>query len=123
MLFVEIDELTSCLKDSITGDIIDTEVIRIRRKSFLNKFNKRTGWYTNWADLVPENEVYALVIKGTTDIQGMIAVRPEPRMKALFLTWACSAPQNNKQITEEPKYTGVGGHLFAIGAKKSKDYG
>lgn len=26
----------------------------------------------------------------------------------------CTAPQNNKKLTETPKYTGVGGHLFSI---------
>ena len=123
MLFVDVDELTNCLRDSLTGDIIDTESIRIKRKSFLRKFNKKTGWYTNWADLVPENEVYALVLKGTADIQGLIAIRPEPRMNALFLTWACTAPHNNKILVDTPKYIGVGGHLFAIAAKVSFDYG
>ncbi|MCR4656709.1 MAG: hypothetical protein K5770_10835 [Lachnospiraceae bacterium] len=44
-------------------------------------------------------------------------------MKALFLTWACTAPQNNKLIVDQVKYIGVGGHLFAIAAKLSCDYG
>lgn len=30
----------------------------------------------------------------------------------------CAAPQNNKELTNEPKYLGVGGHLFAIGIDK-----
>ena len=77
MINVWIDEMTPCLKDAVTGEYIPTEVIRIVRKSFLNKFNRSNGWYTDWSDLLDECEVYALVIKGTVDIQGMIAVMPD----------------------------------------------
>lgn len=74
---VYVDDFTPCLKDNATGELIDTEVIRIKRSSFLEKYNK----------------------------------------------WMCAAPQNNKQLADEPKYSGVGGHLFAIAGKKSVDYG
>lgn len=47
MIAVEIDELTPCLKDNNTGAILETEVIRIKRASFLKNYNSRTGWYTN----------------------------------------------------------------------------
>lgn len=70
MICVEIDELTPCLIDNETGDIVETEVIRIKRKSFLAKYNKSTGWYENWSDLARENEIYAVVVKGTVSIQG-----------------------------------------------------
>lgn len=46
MINVIIDEFTPCLKDARTGELVQTEVIRIRRKSFLKKYNKRNGWYT-----------------------------------------------------------------------------
>ena len=42
---------------------MNTEVIRIRRKSFLSKFNRKNGWYVNWGKLVEEYEVYALVLE------------------------------------------------------------
>lgn len=45
MLCVEIDELTPCLTDNESGEIVETEVIRVKRKSFLSKYNKATGWY------------------------------------------------------------------------------
>ncbi|CCY69768.1 hypothetical protein [Eubacterium sp. CAG:161] len=123
MITVEIDELTPCLKDTSTGAIIETEVIRIKRASFLKNYNKRTGWYTNWAELLKENEVYALVIKGTVDIQGLVALYPSKDMQAVFVTWMCTAPINNKQLGNIPKYAGVGGHLFAIAADKSLQCG
>ena len=71
MINVWIDDLTPCLKDSETGDFVPTEVVRIRRKSFLAKFNKKNGWYTNWEKLLTEHEVYVLVVNGTVDIQGI----------------------------------------------------
>lgn len=95
MLYVEIDGLTQCLIDNETGDIVETEVIRIKRKSFLEKFNKRTGWYVNWADLLDENEIYALVVKGTVSIQGLVAVRIDDAMQSSFVTWMVAAPCNN----------------------------
>lgn len=57
MINVVIDELTNCLKDAQTGELVQTEVIRIKRKSFLRKYNKKNGWYTNWASLIDENEI------------------------------------------------------------------
>ena len=35
----------------------------------------------------------------------------------------CTAPQNNLKLTDKPKYSGDGGHLFAIAGKKSIEYG
>lgn len=123
MINVLIDEFTLCLKDAKTGELIQTEVIRIKGKSFLKKYNKRNGWYTSWEKLAEENEIYALVIEGTVDIQGLIAIAPHKNMQAAYISWMCTAPQNNKLITDDVKYYGVGGHLFAIAAKKSKDFG
>lgn len=35
MITVDIDQLPPCLKDASTGGLIETEVIKISRKSFL----------------------------------------------------------------------------------------
>lgn len=35
----------------------------------------------------------------------------------------CASPDNNKLLSEDVKYLGVGGHLFAIAAQKSLEYG
>ena len=42
MITLIIDEITPCLKDTRTGELADTEVIRLRRKSFLKKYNEAT---------------------------------------------------------------------------------
>lgn len=123
MINVYIDEFTPCLKDARTGELVQTEVIRVRRKSFLKKYNKKNGWYVNWESLTDENEIYALVVEGSVDIQGLVAVAPNDDMQAVYISWMCTSPDNNKQITDEVRYLGVGGHLFAIAAKKSVDFG
>ena len=132
---IEIDGLTNCLVKRTTGEecdtqyrlisktitkseaenliIVQTEVIRIKRKSFLKKYNEKNGWYVNWADLLDENEVYALVVEGSVDIQGLVAVAKNEDMQAVYICWMCANPQNNKEIVEQVKYVGVGGHLFA----------
>ena len=71
MITFKIDELLPCLKKVETGEIFDTEVVRIKRKSFLSKFNRKTGWYINWSKFDDGIEVYALVLKGTMEIQGL----------------------------------------------------
>ena len=40
MICVDIDVLTPCLQDALTGENVETEVIRIKRSSFLQKYNK-----------------------------------------------------------------------------------
>lgn len=123
MINVVIDEFTSCLKDAKNGELIQTEVIRVKRKSFLRKYNKRNGWYVDWETLLDDNEVYALVIEGTVDIQGLVAVAPNKDVGAIYITWMCASPDNNKLITENIRYFGVGGHLFAIAAQRSVEVG
>lgn len=125
MICVKIDGMVPCLYDNTTGEVVETEVIRIKRKSFLSKYNTRTNWYINWALLLDENEVYAIVVKGTVDIQGLVAIRPDTGMQAVYITWMVAAPQNNPEILNgnAKRYTGVGGHLFAVASKKSCDYG
>jgi len=123
MVNVWIDEITPCLKNAATGDIIETEIVQVTRKSFLSKYNEKTQWYINWGKLLTENEVYALVVKGTTEIQGLVALQPNKDYGAVYITWMCAAPQNNREITESPRYLGVGGHLFAIAIDKSLEYG
>ncbi len=118
-----IDELTPCLKRVDTGDIVETEVITLTRKSFLAKFNKRTGWFINWSQFDRDVIVKALVLKGTVDIQGLIAIKDDPDAQAVHILWACTSPNNNIWLNGEKEYTGVGGHLFAIAGRLSVELG
>ena len=123
MICIDIDELVLCLKDVVTGERVETEVVRIKRKSFLSKFNKKNGWYVNWQDLLANNEVYALVLKGTVSIQGLVAIENKPDYQATYISWAVAAPHNNPELVKQKRYTGGGGHLLAISIDKSVDYG
>lgn len=82
----------------------------------LENIIKKNGWFTNWETLLDENEVYALVVEGSVDIQGLVAVARDEDMKAVYIAWMCASPDNNKLLTEDIKYLGIGGHLFAIAA-------
>lgn len=81
MIVFKIDELIPCLKKVDTGEIFDTEVVQIKRKSFLSKFNSKTGWYVNWNQFPEGTDVYALVLKGSMDIQGMVAIASDLSVK------------------------------------------
>lgn len=123
MITFKIDELVPCLKEVATGDIYNTEVICIRRKSILEKYNKNTGWYVNWSRFPSETEVYALVLKGTYDVQGMIAVRYDDEARAVHVVWGCTAPHNNIWQYGKQKFSGVGGHLLALASELSVKHG
>lgn len=120
---IEIDEIVPCLKDTESGVIVDTAVIKLESRSFLKTFQSNNGWHIDW-DKCPEGvEVYALIAKDTNEIQGLIGLRNDDAMKAAYIYWACAAPQNNYHDTGCKKYIGVGGHLFAIAVDKSFKWG
>ena len=64
-----------------------------------------------------------MVIAGTVDIQGLIAIAPNDDMNAVYISWMCCSPDNNKHLGVHVRYSGVGGHLFAIAVRKSVEYG
>lgn len=123
MINFKIDEIVPCLKETSTGDIYETEVIRIRRKSVLSRYNSSTGWVVNWSKFPSDSEVYALVLKGTNDVQGLIAVSYSDELQAVHILWACTSPENNVWKYGKKKFSGVGGHLFAIAAELSARHG
>lgn len=118
-----LDEIVPCLKDTETGEIKETVVFRIESRSFLEKFNEKNGWEINWIKIPKEVEVFALALKENNEIQGLVGVRNDVDVKAAYLHWACTAPQNNKHAFGKQKYIGVGGHLFAIAADRSLAWG
>ena len=104
-----LDEIVPCLKDTETGEIKETVVFKIESRSFLRKFKEKDGWGINWIDVPKDVEVYALALKENNEIQGLVGVRNDVDARAAYLHWACTAPHNNKALTETPKYSGVGG--------------
>lgn len=123
MIDFMIDDIVPCLKETATGDLYDTEVIRIRRASVLSKYNQRTGWYVNWSKFPSGTEIYALVLQGTNDVQGMVAAIDDANGKAIHVLWACTSPQNNVWRYGRQRFSGVGGHLLAIASELSVRHG
>ncbi len=118
-----LDEIVPCLKDTETGEIKETVVFKIESRSFLKKFNEKNGWGINWIDIPNNVEVFALALKENNEIQGLVGVKNDKNSIAAYIHWACTAPHNNKLLNRTQKYTGVGGHLFAIAADKSIQWG
>ena len=118
-----IDEIVPCLKDTETGEIKETVVFRIESRAYLKKFTESNGWHISWAQVPSDVEVYALAIHDSNEIQGLVGVKNDTKSKAAFIHWACTAPHNNKFEFGKQKYIGVGGHLFAIAADKSIQWG
>ena len=118
-----IDEIVPCLKDTETNSIEETVVFKIESRTYLRKFQKNNGWHINWHEIPKNVEVYALALKRDNTIQGLVAIRNDKDSYAAYLHWACTAPHNNKHEFAHQKYIGVGGHLFAIAADKSIEWG
>ena len=118
-----IDEIVPCLKDTVTGEMKETVVFKIESRSYLKQYTEQNGWQINWIELPADVEVYELALKDTKEIQGLVAVKNDVNSRAACLHWACTAPQNNKHDFGKQKYSGVGGHLFAIAADKSVQWG
>ena len=117
MLDIWIDELVPCLRDNETNELRDTAVFKFESRSYLKNFTKKNGWHIDWSKIPKEVEVYALVLQGTNEIQGY------KDADAVYMHWACAAPQNNKHDFGKQKYSGVGGHLFAVAIDKSIQWG
>lgn len=122
-LDIWIDEIVPCLRDTESGEIKETVVFKIESRSYLKKFNVENGWHINWNEIPADVEVYALALKDTNEIQGLDGIKNDVNSHAVYLHWACTAPQNNKHDFGKQKYIGVGGHLFAIAADKSIQWG
>ena len=116
---IEVDKFTPCLEDAKTGEIVETTYSLASKEERMGL--KKKGWAFNWTSPDLKNaEVYKLKVVGDDDIQGLVAITPMPRDMAVYVNIAESAPRNRG---ENRRYYGVGGHLFAIAAQRSKELG
>ncbi|MDO4947836.1 MAG: hypothetical protein Q4E52_09685 [Fibrobacter sp.] len=88
-----LDEIVPCLKDNETGEIKETAVFKIESRSFLDNFTEEKGWGIDWNKIPKEIDVFALGLKDSGEIQGLVAVKNEPESKVVQLHWACTAPR------------------------------
>ena len=114
---IEVDELVPCLKDNTTGEILATEV-RTLSKSEYSHYTASNGWSIDWGNIPDSEEVLGVYLSNDTEPQGLIAIRKEKG--GIYLSYASTAPHNNKQINKgDQRYAGVGGHLFAAAIEES----
>ncbi len=114
-----IDKFTPCLEDTKTGELIPT----VYRKVSKNELSELKGWNFNWlSNDLADTEIYKLCLDYDDTIQGLVAITDCKRDMAVYVNIAESAPHN---LGENKRFSGVGGHLFAIAARISleKNYG
>ena len=112
-----IDKFTPCLEDTETGELVPT----VYEKATKKELSELQGWNFNWLDKdLKDSEIYKLCIVGDNNIQGLVAITDYQKDMAVYVNIAESAPHN---LGKDKKYSGVGGHLFAIAAKISYDKG
>ena len=110
-LDIFIDKLTPCLIDRVTGKILPT-VFSLASKEDIASTKH---WAFDWRMNIQEKLiVYKLLVKGSDEIQGLIAT--EIFNGAVYVVLTEAAPHNRG---EAKKYEGVGGHLFAIAMRLS----
>lgn len=111
-----IDKLTNSILNRITGDVFDTNVLRINSKEGLKKLK---DWSFDWIFEQRNAEVYKLTITGNENIiQGLISL--EDKGNSIFINLIENAPFN---IGKNKTYDGVAGNLFAFACKLSLDKG
>ena len=111
-----IDKLTNCLVERSTG------------KQVATKYYMRTvpidaadyaGWKFDWGKTQKSGyTIYELLVCGDDTVQGRISLRIDGGVADIDIVE--SAPSN---YGHSGRYEGVGGHLFAIACKISKEAG
>lgn len=111
-----IDELTDCLVDRETGEIVETEYKERFRTIEPKEYR---GWKFDWS-ITEKNgyNIYELFLKDDDIVQGRISLKIDGGVADVDIVE--TAPHN---FTHDGKYKGVGGHLFAIACQVSLENG
>jgi hypothetical protein len=114
-----IDKLTNSIENALTGEVFDTEVIKLTDE--YKKQIKKADWQFDWLKEIKDTtkEVYKLTtINNPTIIQGLVSV--EDKQDHLFMHLIESAKFNKGK---EKVYLGVSGNLVAFVCKLSMNKG
>jgi hypothetical protein len=114
-----IDKITNSIEDALTGKSYDTEVVSIVVTD-LKTILKKNGWRFNWKRELKygDRQLYKIVVKGDTVIQGLISLQHVENYIELHLIE--TAPHN---YSKSKRYVGVPGNLVAFACKMSFDKG
>lgn len=114
---MHIDKFTPCLENAQTGEILSTSFSLASKE----ELKQLSGWKFNWIEPeLDKTEIYKLTLANDNEIQGLVALSPFERDRAMYINIVESAPHN---LGANKRYNGVGGHLYAIAAQKSVDNG
>ena len=114
-----IDKLTNSIENTSTGELFDTEVMRLTIKD-LKQINK-ADWQFDWTKEIKDKtkEVYKLTTANNpTIIQGLISI--EDKQDHIFMHLIENAKFNKNK---DKVYLGVPGNLVAYACKVSVDNG
>ena len=110
-----LDKVTKCLEDQ--DENMYATVYRLRKTPIRKSEYK--GWEFDWSkEKLPLSDVYEILLKDDSIVQGRIALHPEGGV--IFVDLIESAPWN---VGSKKGYNGVGFHLFALACKISMDLG
>jgi hypothetical protein len=116
---IEIDKLTNSIENVFSGDVFDTEVIKLTKSDF--KKIKKREWIFDWQhEFVQSGRVvYKLVIKDNEDIiQGLISLSIEIDHVYMHLIESSKFNKGKGKI-----YAGVSGNLVAFACHFSQENG
>jgi hypothetical protein len=114
-----IDKLTNSIENTATGEVFDTEIVRLARLDI--KQIIKTQWEFDWrAEILDKTkDVYKLTtVNNPTIIQGLLSL--EDKQDHIFMHLIESASFNKKK---NKIYFGVPGNLVAFACKISVDKG
>lgn len=103
------------IEDAETGRKFDTAILRLN-KTDLNTTLKKNGWKFKWSNewKNKDHQVYKLVFKGDSIIQGLISLQAYENYIEMHLIE--TAPHN---FGSSKKFTGVVGNMVAFACKMS----
>jgi hypothetical protein len=116
---LEIDKLTNSVENSLTGEVFDTEITRVRKGDL--KAIKKSDWVFDWKleFRTPQNEVYKLsTVNNPTIIQGLLSIEDKDDHIFMHLIESAKFNKGKNKI-----YLGVPGNLVAFACKVSLDKG
>lgn len=115
----EVDKLTNSIENLATGEVFDTEIVRVTETG--TKQIKKTDWQFNWHKELKDKskEVYKLTtVNNPTIIQGLLSI--EDKQDHIFMHLIESSKFNKGKVKV---YLGVPGNLVAYACKVSVDKG
>lgn len=114
-----IDKLTNSIENTSTGEVFDTEIVRLSIKN-INQI-KKADWQFDWESEIKDKskEVYKLTtINNPNIIQGLLSI--EDKQDHIFMHLIENAKFNKNK---NKVYVGVPGNLVAYACKVSVDKG